>query len=341
MNIYIYGSIGFRKQMHDVLGHANVKFRLDESGKIKDIDSLEVLKKTIQEKPDDIYLIDQEKIIDAKALISKIGFLRPKDGIEKSFLQEYGIGDFKVNSISEIGRQIIKKLDKIRLSEIDENEPLKIETKHKKDDEGEDELFLKDQALDNDDDSVSSFEKHDDELFDMEQLKASLVDVEDLALDLLGERDHNFDVDDDLSGLLVLDDEPIENSVDESEMISNDNLDFDNLDFDIDDLFRNDNDSTDDLKTVNEEIKMVSNQDIFGTLDSISEDEMARALEDLDGISSDSSLMNQFSNIQSAQVTDSLIAATKIEGLLANEISNLISELLKNKTIEITIKIKG
>lgn len=317
MNIYIYGSIGFRKQMHDVLGHANVKFRLDESGKIKDIDSLEVLKKTIQEKPDDIYLIDQEKIIDAKALISKIGFLRPKDGIEKSFLQEYGIGDFKVNSISEIGRQIIKKLDKIRLSEIDENEPLKIETKHKKDDEGEDELF------------------------DMEQLKASLVDVEDLALDLLGERDHNFDVDDDLSGLLVLDDEPIENSVDESEMISNDNLDFDNLDFDIDDLFRNDNDSTDDLKTVNEEIKMVSNQDIFGTLDSISEDEMARALEDLDGISSDSSLMNQFSNIQSAQVTDSLIAATKIEGLLANEISNLISELLKNKTIEITIKIKG
>lgn len=85
MNIYIYGSIGFRKQMHDALGHANVKFRLDESGKIEDIDSLEVLKKTIQEKPDDIYLIDQEKIIDAKTLSSKIGFLRPKDGIEKVF----------------------------------------------------------------------------------------------------------------------------------------------------------------------------------------------------------------------------------------------------------------
>lgn len=63
MNIYIYGNSGFRKEIHSTLNHANIKFKLDESSLIKDIDTLEELQNAIKENPNDIYLIDDEKII--------------------------------------------------------------------------------------------------------------------------------------------------------------------------------------------------------------------------------------------------------------------------------------
>lgn len=336
MNIYIYGNVGFRKQMRDTLNHANVKFRLNDSEKIEDIYSLDELKKTIESSPDDMYLIDEEKIIDSKALSSKIGFLRPKDGIEKSFLKEHGIGDLQVNSISDIGRQIVKKLDKIRLSEIDENEPLKIESKHTEELDVSSEKSNASTA-----EEFKSFlnDDIDDDYFDVDKLRESLVESEDLIADLRDEN-HSFDVDEDLSGLLVFDNEEKDTKVDE-EKISNDELDFDNLDFDIDDLFEDDNKQHEDgIKISKEDDEMVDDQEMFGSLDSISEEDMALALDDLDGVSFDSGL-KEFAQTKDVQYNPPQTQIPQIEGLLAAEISNLIGELLKNKTIEITIKIKG
>ena len=106
MNIYIYGNSGFKKEIHSTLDHANIKFKLDDSSIIKDVMSLDELKNTIIENPNDIYLIDDEKIIKKN---SKIKFLNPKDGIEESFLLDNGIADLSVESFAEIPKYILQK----------------------------------------------------------------------------------------------------------------------------------------------------------------------------------------------------------------------------------------
>ena len=52
MNIYIYGNNDFTKEMHDVLDYGNIRNRLDEYGVVIDINSLDELKKTIEDFPD-------------------------------------------------------------------------------------------------------------------------------------------------------------------------------------------------------------------------------------------------------------------------------------------------
>lgn len=113
MNIFIYGNSGFKKEIHETLEHANIKFKLDDNSIIKDINELEELKQVIQENPNDIYLIDDEKIIKKNALTKKIKFLVPKDGIEEEFLLDNGIADLSVDSLKEIPKYILKKHDEI------------------------------------------------------------------------------------------------------------------------------------------------------------------------------------------------------------------------------------
>ena len=72
MNIYIYGNHSFKKEIHETLEHSNIKFKLDASSIIKEIDDLAELKKTIKENPKDIYLIDDEKIIKKNSINEKI-----------------------------------------------------------------------------------------------------------------------------------------------------------------------------------------------------------------------------------------------------------------------------
>ncbi|MFA9374228.1 MAG: hypothetical protein ACERKK_08725, partial [Poseidonibacter sp.] len=101
MNIYIYGNNSFKKEIHETLEHANIKFKLGDS-KIQDLSELEDLKNAIQKNPKDIYLIDDEKIIKNNLLTQKMKFLLPKDGIEQEFLFDNGIADMSVDSLSEI-----------------------------------------------------------------------------------------------------------------------------------------------------------------------------------------------------------------------------------------------
>ena len=115
MVIYIYGSNAFKKEIHSVLNHSNIKFRLDEHGEIIDLETLEELKDAIQDNPQNIYLIDDDKIIKKNAINQKLKFLKPKDGIEQEYLLDHGIGDISVDSIEELSKHIIKRLESLDL----------------------------------------------------------------------------------------------------------------------------------------------------------------------------------------------------------------------------------
>ncbi|AXX93436.1 hypothetical protein CPU12_08755 [Malaciobacter molluscorum LMG 25693] len=111
MNIYIYGNSDFNEEINNLLEHANIKFRLDESSSIIQLDNIDELKDAIEENPEDIYLIDDSKIIKKKSINSKFKFLRPKDGIEQEYLLDHGIGDMSVDSLEELTTHIINKID--------------------------------------------------------------------------------------------------------------------------------------------------------------------------------------------------------------------------------------
>ncbi|RXJ87683.1 hypothetical protein [Arcobacter sp. CECT 8985] len=112
MNIYIYGNSDFKEEINNLLEHSNVKFRLDENSSIIQLDSIEQLKNAIEEEPEDIYLIDDSKIIKKKSINSKFKFLRPKDGIEQEYLLDHGIGDMSIDSLEELTTHIINKIEK-------------------------------------------------------------------------------------------------------------------------------------------------------------------------------------------------------------------------------------
>jgi len=111
LNIYIYGNNDFTKDMHDILDYGNIRTRLDEYGVVIDINSLDELKKTIEDFPDYIYLIDESKIISENSLLSKLKFLQAKDAIEHNFLIEHGIEDIQIDSIEDIPKHIIQRIE--------------------------------------------------------------------------------------------------------------------------------------------------------------------------------------------------------------------------------------
>ena len=113
MNIYIYGTNSFKKQISKVLDTASIKQRLGKASSIITLDALELLEEAILLNPKDIFLIDSDKIIYNNILTNNIKLLNPKDGIEKDFLEENGIGDISIDDISDISKHIIKKLDSI------------------------------------------------------------------------------------------------------------------------------------------------------------------------------------------------------------------------------------
>ncbi|MBP7742117.1 MAG: hypothetical protein KA073_01950 [Aliarcobacter sp.] len=111
MNIYIYGNHSFKKEINETLEHSNIKFKIGGDSLIKEIDDLALLKQTIKNNPLDIYLIDDEKIIKKNSLNKKLKFLTPKDGIEEEFLLDSGIADLSINSLSEIPKYILRKYE--------------------------------------------------------------------------------------------------------------------------------------------------------------------------------------------------------------------------------------
>ncbi len=148
MNIYIYGNKSFKKKISKILKKDSIEHRLDGIGEIININSPAILKEAVLSNPRDMFLIDHEKIITKNFFNKTIKFLKPEDGIEKEFLEEYGVGDVCVDDISDISKHIIMKIKALELEQNDfknkTNDTIDIE----KIDEKNDELIKKNKAGD-------------------------------------------------------------------------------------------------------------------------------------------------------------------------------------------------
>ena len=344
MNIFIYGNSGFKKEIHETLEHANIKFKLDDNSIIKDINELEELKLIIQENPNDIYLIDDEKIIKKNALTKKIKFLVPKDGIEEEFLLDNGIADLSVDSLKEIPKYIIQKHDEImRQSEADIHDSIVgiVDDAYNEDDGFNDEIELDDELamLLASEETVEEpkEEKNDDLLITKEQeekkedLSFDELSIDDLLLDeelnLTEEKDDLFADDnleieqdinlDDLESLMSSDDSENDSGdiLSEDELNSMMNFDEDvglnNIDFDYDDneLVKDDNAKKDDdlsLQEVSENDDIINDIDDFSSFDEI---------DGLDGLDELDKILEE-NNIEVDEPTEEI----KVEESLNNKI---------------------
>lgn len=122
MNIFIYGNQNFKNEVNKILLNSKIETILEDV-KIEDISNIDTLKDNIAKNPDDIYLIDEDKIIKK----SRFKFLKQKDGIEEDFLLQYGVNDLSIDSLEEIPNYIIRKYERISFKEKDKSEEIKNE----------------------------------------------------------------------------------------------------------------------------------------------------------------------------------------------------------------------
>lgn len=312
MTIYIYGSKSFKNNIQEVLEHANMKFRLSDEDSIVELSALRQLKEAIEEDPKNIFLIDDEKIIKKNSLNDKIKFLKPKDGIEEEFLKEHGIGDLSVDDIHDIATHIIKKLEKAH----ELKESLKEEYVQKQD---------SDIALKNSEYAfVHTPLKEEKQEEKTDQIK---VESEEELSTNTSLYDHDEDDDFDIDDVIDFDDEEeqTKNQAAEEETPeitsvneSNDEINLQEEDFGL---------TVEKIEQKGEN----SMSDEFSELDSLNEDELLEAL-------NGSSTKN--SSKTTNQSTKKTGAEVELNSNSIHEISSLITQLLNNKTLEITIKIK-
>ena len=112
MNIYIYGDESFKNEIHKILDHGNIRFKIDQ-GEVVNVSSLYSLEELIEDDPAQIFLIDQKKIIEDNILTDLFKFLIPKDAISKTFLDQHGIGDISLRTYTDLLIYIEKRLESI------------------------------------------------------------------------------------------------------------------------------------------------------------------------------------------------------------------------------------
>lgn len=359
MNIYIYGNQSFKKEIHETLEHSNIKFKLDSNTLITELKSLNELKEAIENNPKDVYIIDDEKIIKKNSLNKKIKFLAPKDGIEEEFLLDSGIADLSIDSLKEIPKYILKKYEEEKRNQ--ENissteEPSGEEIKEEESLELDEELS---QLLSKEETPKENPPKNLKDTFDL----GSPVDLNELE-NLIASDEKDGSSMEEFVGLedfndnfglnnisLDYDDKNIEDkSSDEKDPFENfDNEEneedkmFDDLDF-LEDVFNNQEEKTkeEDIKEhVNEKESLdeslqgegnMSN-DKFFELDSLNEEDLLDALN-----CTVNKKVEEINTKDLAEKNTNSINITNSSN--TDELAQLISKLLSNKTLEITIKIK-
>ena len=170
MKIYIYGNQSFKKEIHTTLESANIKYKLDNDVVIEEIRNVAKLKEIIKENPNDIYLIDDDKIIKNNSINKKLKFLAPKDGIEEDYLLQSGIADLAIDSLSELPKYILKKFNESKENQI-ENKYEQNENVEENEIELDDELSMllsKGDELDKNSHNSNSQDEFD-ELFTLEK----------------------------------------------------------------------------------------------------------------------------------------------------------------------------
>ena len=370
MNIYIYGSKSFKKDVHDELDHSNIKFKLDDSSAIVDIDGLDDLKRLIENNSDDIFLIDDAKIIKKDALQgkfkSKLKFLIPKDGIEEQYLFEHGIGDISFDSIDELSKHITNKITLNSDEDIDNQEAIH-----------ETISDIVNDAYSAEDDSI----KLNDELSDLlvsNDFEQKIYDEDEAGAEpLMAEKYNAFELEEEMTQLShtkestadeLLDDlmhmeisnDDFDNSVDNVTMKELEDLSISNDDFQMDNESKKKNtlrtetseleEQLDGLTLNNDDFDLQSNQNEikenlnmgkpqgdyemvgdFSSLDDINESDIIAAL------NGEEVSINETQVLTSTKKSDDVVSLNLDN---TDNIAELLSTLLKNKTLEITVKIK-
>jgi hypothetical protein len=385
LNIYIYGNHTFKKEIYETLEHSNIKFKLDDNSLIKDINDLSELKRTIQDNPNDIYLIDDEKIIKKNSLNKKIKFLTPKDGIEEEFLLDSGIADLSINSLSEIPKYILRKYEE----EKDVNSKLKdsiIDDEYDKennlelDDELAQLLAKEETSIPKETEEESSVDEDLEDLFNINK-DMNLGEPEDIFDSLENFEDNSSDVSknefDDIMNFndnfglnnisFDYDDEDITNDSQEKEDFSDmefnneledENEVFENFNF-LDEIFSNDKkekihviekiekkekveeiEEKKSIENINTNESLLGdnmNDDKFFELDSLNEKDLIEAL---DYVDNKKDYKEQALSVRTDSVEKNTTSVNISSESSVDELAQLISKLLSNKTLEITIKIK-
>ncbi len=323
MVIYIYGSESFKKDIHAVLNHSNIKFRLDEHGEIKDLDSVVELKEAIEDNPNNIYLIDDAKIIKKNSINQKIKFLQAKDSIEQEYLLDNGIGDISVDSIEELAIHIKRRLESV----INEKESSEIQ---------ESIVEMVENAYEEEDDDNKEYIQLDEELSQL--LSNNHPEEED---DDYEENDYMSEISDDIKKDSVLEDAvSLIEDIDKDDASLLKDLSFDK---DLDNIKTNN--ETVEEKTIESDIDIEDTMqgdknmvDEFSQFDTLNEDEILAALDGMNNIDTSASSTLKESLDTSTKPTNE--ENVKVNSSNVNDIAQLISSLLNNKTLEITIKVK-
>ncbi|PHO10823.1 hypothetical protein CPG37_02975 [Malaciobacter canalis] len=358
MNIYIYGNDDFKEELDNLLEHSNVKFRLDENSSIIELKNLDELKDAIEENPEDIYLIDDSKIIKKKSINSKFKFLRPKDGIEQEYLLDHGIGDMSVDSLDELTKHIIYKLDNEQNSMIDDGveESIRdiVDEAYEVSDEDYPEL----------DDELSSLLTHidpneDDDMQDFFDKSPKLDDdiiatsSKDYFEDYINEDQKPQTYEDVMTHLEEnslntqdLDEDELLTALDQHEATEADLSDLDELmnlpEEEIQSDIKDDIISKDKIENIKENISLkgenMANE--FSELDSLNENDVLSALEGLSENIEPTNSMPSIEEVKSSPSKTEENNTIKLDSSNSADIVALIQQLLNNKTLEITVKIK-
>ncbi len=244
MNIYIYGNKDFKKEINELIKRSNLKFRMSDDDAIYELKTLNELKETILNTPDDIFLIDEAKIYTNNLLNKNLKFLKPKDAINKEFLKENGIGDLNVDSLDGLKKYLISKFEEKSEETIDDFEERDeiqssiiniVEEAYNEDEikiDEEDENYLE---LDDDLSSLlskspsledESFDFNEEESPDFSEKKENKLENILLELD---EKDDNMHITNNISELNIRGEEMNIDDLNESDMLSALSLDVNSL----------------------------------------------------------------------------------------------------------------
>ena len=374
MNIYIYGNHSFKKDIHETLEHSNIKFKMDNDCVIKEINDLSVLKQTIKNNPYDVYLIDDEKIIKKNSLQKKIKFLTPKDAIEEEFLLDSGIADLSVNSLSEIPKYIIRKYEdqkktneqeKVSIfddvdSTADKDNNVELDEElakllAKEDEVHEEQINIPTDNYLESENLEDLFNISDDINFQQSSSSDNISknEFDDIMNfnDDFGLNNISFDYDDDAANNEPLD--PMEEDFFKSISMDNEENDkekddeneiFEDIDF-LEEIFTNKEknkqekeEKVNENKIFNESLQREKsmNDDEFFELDSLNEKDLLEALSyNGDNVGNMNRTDLKTNILENSSNTISVNSSSNVD-----ELAQLISKLLNNKTLEITIKIK-
>ena len=315
LNIYIYGTPDFKKEIHKTLIDSNIKLKLGANNLIKEIESLTALKEIIAANPKEIFLIDDSKIIKKNSFAKKVKFLTPKDAIEEEFLLNSGIADLSVDSLEEIPKYILKKYEQEKAIE---------ELNNNLEEDSTTENFKQEIILDDDNFNIN---------LNNNETKENIEDSETILDDELSkllvknqEDTTKEDIDSSIAELenLFVDDDKI-NSYDTSNVDFNNNFGLNNISFDYDDnsIVNDTSSSLDDKELLKSlmDIDDSSQNDFEGNFESNVEE----SFEDVDFLDM---ILNEEKNNKKEAETENLDITKELE------LNNLLNKIQEAKVFD-------